>query len=247
VTSAQRARLVLALGVLNLVLASFALAVGITGSRPTDLGVAGVDRSPIVASPTGSPAVTPGESLTPSASTGPTSPGSSGVPGSQAPGSSVPPSAEPSPSPTPSEIIVAVVPTPTPVAIPTATPGGGTITPPTLRPTSAPSTPRPTAVPATPRPTTRPTPKPTPAPTAKPNAKPPHTRPPCPGSGTGPPGHNKGGSADRPCKGGHHGNGGKQDKATGGFVLVVPPLAGTLLGIGRRRAIAPLRRHLRAR
>ena len=241
-TSAQRARLVLALGVLNLVLASFALAVGITGSRPTDLGVAGVDRSPTMSSPTASPAVTPGEHVSPSA---PTSPGSSTVPGSQAPGSSIEPSGEPSPSPSPapSAIIVAIVPTPTPVA----TPAGGTINPPTLRPTTAPATPRPTAVPATPKPTARPTPKPTPAPTAKPNVKPTHNRPPCPGAGTGPPGHNKAGSGDRPCKGSHHGKGGKNDKATGGFVLVVPPLAGTLIGIGRRRAIAPLRRHLRPR
>jgi hypothetical protein len=30
-------------------------------------------------------------------------------------------------------------------------------------------------------------------------------------------------------------------------VLILPPLTGTLIGIGRRRAIAPLRRHLRAR
>jgi hypothetical protein len=246
VTSAQRARLVLALGVLNLVLASFALAVGITGSRPTDLGVAGVDRTPSPASPTSSPVTTtPGESVSPSATSEPTSPGSSAVPGSQEPPPSPEPSSQPSASPAPSEIVVAVVPTPTPVAIPTATPGGGITSPPTLRPTTAPSTPRPTAVPAAPKPTPRPTPKPTPAPTPKPNVKP-HSRPPCPATVNGPPGHNRTGSGDRPCKGGHHGNGGK-NKATGGFVLILPPLAGSLVGIGRRRAIAPLRRHLRTR
>ena len=50
VTSAQRARLVLSLGVLNIVLASFALAVGIIGPRVPDRGVAGLDRSPVLSS-----------------------------------------------------------------------------------------------------------------------------------------------------------------------------------------------------
>ena len=62
-TSAQRARLVLALGVLNLVLASFALAVGVIGPRPPDQGVAVLDQSPPSSS-----APTPGETQTGTAS-----------------------------------------------------------------------------------------------------------------------------------------------------------------------------------
>jgi hypothetical protein len=52
----------------------------------------------------------------------------------------------------------------------------------------------------------------------------------------------------RPCKShGHHAKGSTGGKAKGGFVIVLPQVAGTLLGIGRRRALRPLRRRHPAR
>jgi hypothetical protein len=258
VTSAQRARLVLALGVLNLVLASFALAVGIVGPRQPDQGVAGVDRS----SPPSSFAPSAEATQSSPVAIGPSTPGSSVVSGSPGPAStpSVEPSAIASPSvePSPSEVVVAVVPTPTPTSSGAGGSGNGpssqpaTSPPPPANPTptAAQPTPRPTPTPAraTPPPTPRPTPQATPAPTAKPVTKPVRALPPCPGSVDGPPGHNKTDQAVRPCKShGHHARGSTGGKAKGGFVIVLPQVAGTLLGIGRRRARRPLRRRLPAR
>ncbi|HTG42112.1 MAG TPA: hypothetical protein VK697_10930, partial [Methylomirabilota bacterium] len=89
-TSAQRARLVLSLGVLNLVLASFALAVGIVGPRQPDQGIAGIDRS----SPPSSSASAPASTEPGAGSIEPSSTPPSGVSGS--PLSSPVPSVEPS-------------------------------------------------------------------------------------------------------------------------------------------------------
>jgi hypothetical protein len=268
VTSAQRARLVLALGVLNLVLATFALAVGIVGPRQPDQGVAGVDRSPPPSSAAPSPEATQSSPV----AIVPT-PGSSVESGSPVPGSTpsavASPIGSPSLEPSPSAVVVAVVPTPTPT-----TPGAGgsgngpSSQPPTTpappanptptaaqpTPTAAPPaqrpTPRPTPTPAraTPPPTPRPTPQATAAPTPVPVTKPVRALPPCPGSVAGPPGHNKTVQPTRPCKShGHHAKGATGGKAKGGFVIVLPQVAGTLLGIGRRRARRPLRRRLPAR
>ena len=258
VTSAQRARLVLALGVLNLVLASFALAVGIVGPRQPDQGVAGVDRS----SPPSSSAPSPEATQSSPVAIVPSTPGPSIESGSPVPTStpSVEPSAIASPivEPSPSEVVVAVVPTPTPTTSGAGGSGNGpssqpaTIPGPPVNPIliAAPLTPRPTPTPAraTPPPTPRPTPQATSAPTAKPVTKPVRARPPCPGSVDGAPGHNKTNQADRPCKShGHHAKGSTGGKAKGGFVIVLPQVAGTLLGIGRRPGLRPLRRRLPAR
>ena len=261
-TSAQRARLVLALGVLNLVLASFALAVGIVGPRQPDQGVAGVDRS----SPPSSSAPSPGATQSSPVAIVPSTPSPSVESGSPLPASTstVEPSAIASPSvePSPSVVVVAVVPTPTPTTSGAGGSGNGPSSQPATTPgppanptpAAATPTPRPTPPPtptparATPPPTPRPTPQATPAPTARPVTKPVRARPPCPGAVDGAPGHNKTGQADRPCKSHrHHAKGSTGGKAKGGFVIVLPQVAGTLLGVGRRRALRPLRRRLTAR
>lgn len=260
VTTAQRARLVVALGALNLVLATFALAVGLNAPRVPD-GVAIASPGPV-----GTPPVVQPSGSTPTV--GPTpAPSQQGSPGpSPAPSPIATPSAVPSPSPGG----VAVVDRPTPIppqALPTAAPTGPAATPnatPT-GPASSPTPPSPTATPAAtpnstpaatappnppptatppptpkpPPPTARPTPPPTPTP--KP-AKEDKAMPPCPGAVDGPPGQNKGAApGDRPCgKGpGEHGNSG-----TKGGVILVLPIAFSALAA---RLTAPKRRSLRRR
>jgi len=236
VTAAQRARLVVALGVLNLVLATFALAVGIGAPRQAPGDVAAVPSSPAA---TGEPSL---------GAVGPTpASSSSAVPTSSSPSPSAPGSPSSSPSIEPSAvpsggIIVAIRPTPVPTdggAAPTTAPAA---TPrPTPAITQAPvATPAPTprATPkATPKPTPRATPQPTPKPTPKPKpAGKPAVRPPCPGEIDGPPGQQKGEGGDRPC------GKDKKDHTKGGIVLVLPmtlALAGDRL---RRRTSRSLRR-----
>jgi hypothetical protein len=242
VTIAQRARLVIALGVLNLVLASFALAVGIAGPLPPDQDVAGIDRTPIVSGLAETPSATTSGAVL----TEPLGPGSSAGSGS----STASPIVEPSPSasagsePSPSDVIVAVGPTPIPSTTPSAAPGGPGDQP-SANPTP-PVEPQPTKVPATPGPTAA-TPRPTPAPTAAPIAKPIRVMPPCPDGVNKPPGHHKAAVTDRPCKpAAKHGKHSKGNVTSGGFIFIVPPLAGGLLGIGRG-PLRPLRRRLGTR
>ena len=235
-TSAQRARLVVALGLLNLVLATVALTAGLIAPSQPDRGVA-AGTSPAPSE------LVPGTSSNPSASpaNSPTTPvgSESAPPGSPSVPPSVEPSVEPSTSPAPSAPTVAQGPTPTPAAspivvktpAPTATPRS-TATP---RPTSQPTATPPTPPKPTPEPTARPTVPPTPAPTTAPvDGKVKNPRPPCPSAGGDPPGHNKGQEPmTRPCGGkGDHGNGGSG-------VVIVLPLA--LLGAaasGRRLLVA---------
>jgi hypothetical protein len=240
VTSAQRARLVVAMGLLNLILATVALTAGLIAPAQPDGGIAvGASSQPSPSAPGSSSEPAGASPSTSGASASPTTPSASE---STPPASSSPtPSSEPSASPTESAPTVAQGPTPTPAATPVVvrTPAPST-TPhatPTPRPTSRPTATPPT--PPTPKPTTNPTARPTPAPTPTPivvKAKKP--MPPCPTAGGGPPGHHKGeGSTTRPC-------GSKNDHGKGGSgVVIVLPLA--LLGAaatGRRRLGAGIRR-----
>jgi hypothetical protein len=106
-------------------------------------------------------------------------------------------------------------------------------------PTTTPApdrTPRPTAEP-TAKPTPKPTPKATPEPTPEPVVHETRPRPPCPGDGAGPPGHNKTlPPPSRPCgPGDHHG------KGQNGIVFVLPLGLGPFL-VGIRRRITDRRR-----
>jgi hypothetical protein len=254
VTSAQRARLVVAMGLLNLILATVALTAGVVAPTQPDRGIAG-GPSPIpsVVAPSGSSEPSSSSPSTFGPGGSPTTPSASESP-SVSPSASTP--VEPSggaPGPTPSGPLVAQGPTPTP-PIATAPPGtgngggGGNTPPPTATPPPN-RTPSPTATPlATPRPTTRPTPaptvRPTPQPTARPTpaptavvAKVKKPRPPCPSVDTLPPGHNKIDGATRPCGGkGDHGNGGS------GVVIVLPIALLGLVASEPRRVAAGVRR-----
>jgi hypothetical protein len=237
VTNAQRARLVVALGLLNLILATVALTAGLVAPAPTGPDVAQATTTPASGSevPAGSPQPTgPAASGSPIETSA--SPGSSE---STPPESAAPsPSVEPSASPAASGPIVAEGPTPTPGSVASTPPllhGGGRTPPPSPIATPQP-TPRPTPRP-TPKPTVRPTPAPTPAPNGDKAKKP---RPPCPSADAGPPGHNKTApSPSRPCgsKGAGHGQG------SNGIVFVLPlALAGAAVGGGRRRIAETVRR-----
>ncbi len=180
-TTAQRARLVLALGVMNLVLAVAALAVGGLGGQVPGIaaGASGVAIAPSAPAPS-------------AAGSGPASPGTSpGTPVPASPPASVAPASPPTQVETPS-----ATPTNAPPA-PSATPEPGTVGPPAVGQTPAPTV-APTA--ATGRPAPKPSAKPTPAPTAASVINRP--RPPCPGAGAVPPGHDKVVNPSRPC--GHH-------------------------------------------
>src|SRR5690242_19068788 len=95
VTSVQRARLVVALGVLNLVLATFALAVGFGAPRTAPGEVAVISPTPVVTVP---PSTTPSGPTPTETTTSP--PGSPGIP-TTTPAPSVQPSASVNPSVTP--------------------------------------------------------------------------------------------------------------------------------------------------
>jgi hypothetical protein len=226
VTSAQRARLVVALGVLNLVLATLAFAVGIGAPRPP---LGGVAAAPTPAPPSLA-AVSPSVEPVPTSAPAPTGPASS-------PTSAPPSVALPSVAPQPTEIPIGGV------AVAERPPNNP---PATSAPTSAPTTspPRPTPTPAsTPAPTTKPKPPPTPQPAAKP------AHPPCPGTIDGPPGHNKGQPYDKPCgKGGNGGGGdnghGKDSNGGKGGVILAFPVGLAAFVAGSRRRIA---RSLRTR
>ena len=227
VTKAQRARLVVAMGLLNLILATVALTAGLVApARPSgdiagNLGTPGPSLT--IASPTAS-------EPTPTSSTGTNpEPTPSGVEPSVEPSAAPPlePSVEPSTSPAiPTEPpVVAVIPTPTP----------GT-TPPSQPPLV--STPRPTA-----RPTAQPTPNPTPSPEPV-SGKVNKPRPPCPGEASGPPGHHKvAPPPGRPCApatSSGNGHGGT------GMVVVLPLALGGLVATIRTRFVLSSRQIGRA-
>lgn len=174
VTAAQRLRLVLALGVINLVLASVALGVGIAGAPFATPGIAVVEPTP--AAPNGS---TPGGPPGTSNPGSPRSPQPSSRPGGTGPEPSTEPGSQPTPTPTPPEA------SPSPSIEPAASPV------PSEPPAPTPTTPRqvlavkPGTSPAsssgggggpqsTPRPPANPTPAPTPAstPVVRPQPKP---------------------------------------------------------------------------
>jgi hypothetical protein len=234
VTSAQRARLVVALGVLNLVLASLAFAVGITApTQPTD----GVAAAPSTApSPVSLPPPIETQTPPPSRSTpGPTQPTSTPAP-TPTPTPTATPPVEPSAIPVPTGVVIVAArpPGPSQAAAPTAPA-------PTPDPAARPA---PTDPPPKPAPTAKPPPKP--APTPKPAAKP-QVHPPCPGAVEGPPGHSKGQPWEKPCGKGGSGDSGKSKDAKGGIVIVLPLALSMWLAGGRRRVADSLRRRPSAR
>lgn len=217
-TAVQRARLVVAMGLLNLILATVALTAGIVGPNPATGDIARASDGPGVG-PTG-PGRSPNPSTTePTLSPGPTPAPSGSVPSpSTEPGGSGAPAGSASPVPS-GDPIVAVGPTPTP--------GTDTSTmPPLARPTQSatpvPAKPTPRA---TPRPTVRPAP--TPAPATGSAKKP---RPPCPDHVSGPPGHRKVTPPPaRPC--------GKGDGAVNhGIVVLFPLVVGSAIASAIRRS-----------
>ena len=235
-TPSQRARLVVALGVLNLVLATLAFAVGIGAPRQPLGGIA--------AAPTAAPSIAqaspPVASNPPSRSPAPTEP----TPSPEVPPSVAPPSVQPTPSEVP---IGGAEVAERPPARPPATNGPEATSAPTASPTHPSPTPASTPAPTTkPPPTPKPEPTPKPPPTPQPASKPVH--PPCPGTVDGPPGHNKGQPYEKPCgkSGGNgHDNGGNGSK--GGVVVVLPIGLAALVAGGRRRVSRSLRRRPLAR
>jgi hypothetical protein len=253
VTSVQRARLVVALGILNLALATMAFAVGTFG----------IPASPLVgpAQPSGNTAVGQSPSAGPTTSQAPASTPSGTAPASESPGGSSPPEsppASPAASPTPSSTTTAVNPnippaTIGPTLVPSGSPGGETPAPaqpteaptvPTAQPTSTPSV-QPTVAP-TPAPTTAPTTRPTPAPTAQPAAEPAaRDHPPCPQDIEGPPGHNKTSDPKQPCGQGKDKHGSGKDHGQDNGVILIVPFLGTLIGLSSRAQRRLLRRRHR--
>ncbi|HYX10543.1 MAG TPA: hypothetical protein VE817_01090 [Candidatus Acidoferrum sp.] len=240
-TAAQRARLVVALGLLNLILATVALTAGfVAPARPDhDIAVTGATPAP---SPSLAIEGSPGANPTPAESAGS---------GSEPPPASVGPSIEPSIAPSPAssgEPPASTAPTEGPIVAVAPTPTPGTTNP---SPSPAVSTPRPTHQP-TPQPTAHPTPRPTAKPTPRPTARPTATpepvtgkvskpRPPCPGDGSGPPGHNKvEPPPGRPCSAKGKGSGGT------GMVVVLPLALGGLAATIRARLMLGSRRMVRA-
>ena len=225
-----RVRLVIALGMLNLVLVTVALAIGsVAPTNPGPGGIAGGQTSQPSGPLTGAASRQPSPSPQPASPT----PGSSTGGGPSPTGGGTAPS--PSPEPSASEV---------PSASPQGSPAASLepSVPPASTQTNPPSTPRPPAsvVPArpsrpsptperTPRPTATPvrTPQPTSTPT-QPTLPPPATpkaRPPCPGSVDGPPGHHKTtGPVVRPCG---HGRGHNGDEGKAGWLVVLFPLSGS--------------------
>jgi hypothetical protein len=230
VTTAQRARLVVALGILNLVLATLALGVGTFGvpSVPPRPDTAANSPSPSAPTGTTEPQPTPGSTDEPGATN---QPGPTGQPGSTdeptgSPGTE-PPSSEPPASQLPS-----VAPS-VPTQAPTLVPGPAVSEPPAVVPASNP----PLARPPTATPTPRPNPTPPPAATPEPvsDQKP---RPPCPQNVSEPPGQVKVDTRQQPCgKGKAAKIAGKSGKPIeGGFIIIIP-IAGAaawLAGAGRR-------------
>jgi hypothetical protein len=252
VTTAQRARLVVAMGLLNLILATVALTAGVVIPSHPQRDVAAIVGTPspsvlaVGPSPTGSPVPTG----TPLASPEPTSPSGPSVEPTTGPSvePSIGPSDGPSIAPTASPTgsggpIVGVNQTPSPAVRQTPSPTAASTPTPTAASTPTPtavSTPTPTSAP-TARPTAHPTPPPTPAPTQVGVVLKP--RPLCPSDADGPPGHHKVAPAPtRPCAPAtkSHGSGGN------GMVVVLPLALGGLAAATRTRLVLGARRLVRA-
>ena len=159
-TGAQRLRLVLALGVVNLVLATVALGVGITGTQQPQIAVVGPTAPPAIVTP--GPGSSAGPISTPAGPTPtrtpPNGPGSSGQPGAE-PSPIVPP-VTPSAAPSPS-----VAPSPSPSIeppVPSVAPSGGPVLAGGSEPDPAVAAPGSNDGPGKPPP-----PKPTPTPTPR--------------------------------------------------------------------------------
>jgi hypothetical protein len=231
VTKAQRARLVVAMGLLNLILATVALTAGLVAPARPSGDIAGNLGTPGPSRPGASPSA--GEPTATSSTGANPEPTPSGIVPSVEP--SVVPPLEPSVEPPGEPSASTAIPTEPPVVAVIPTPTAGTTgrsQPPLV------STPRPTV-----RPTAAPTPKPTPSPSpvAGKVSKP---RPPCPGDASGPPGHHKVvPPPGRPCApatsngNGHGGN---------GLVVVLPLALGGLAATIRTRFKLSSRRLVRA-
>jgi hypothetical protein len=240
VTTAQRARLILSLGVLNLVLATIALGVGGVGLQQRSEGPA---RPPVavVTNPTPTtPGVAPGRSSAPS-------PGTAGPTAAPSPGTL-------SPAPTTSPVPTIATGSASPGTVPAATGGPSVTGAPAATPTAAPSaTPRPTAA-RTAQPTAQPTAAPTARATAKPTPKPTavvakpgngtkaKAHPPCPSKYGPPPGHAKTQDPHKPCGNGGGKGGNDKDTAQGGIVLILPLMASATAWAVRPRRLRPRRR-----
>ena len=211
VTPAHRARLVVALGLVNLALAGVALAVGAFGlplgppssPRPTDAAVISPTPQPSV--PESPPPPTP-------------------VPQTQPPEPSESPSASPSPTPTPPPEA-----TPPPIAV---APGASPAPRPAATQAPARATPRPTPVPAGPTapPAAAPTQPPPDAPAVDAKAL-----PPCPEHGGAPPGQSKVvGPKEHPCRPGAGVGRGGVEPGSGIFLVLPLGLAAAFRLRGRR-------------
>jgi len=233
VTTAQRARLVVALGILNLVLATLALGVGAFGvpSGPPHPDTAANSPSPSAPPGTTEPEPTPGSTDEPGSTDqpGPTDEPTE-PPGTEppsAPPASVPPAGE-QPTEEPSA----------PTAAPPLIPGPGASEPPAVVPASNPPLARPPTATPTPRPEPTAPPAPTPAPVS--DQKP---RPPCPQNVSEPPGKAKVDTRQQPC-GKAKGTkvAGQNGKRVEGGLVVIFPIAGAaawFAGAGRRGRARP--------
>lgn len=229
------------MGLLNLILATVALTAGLVGPTQRDDGIAVIDSpGPSSGAVASSPSIEPAPSASASGGTEPSPPsvGPSIEPSiAPTPGPSTEPAASTAPSEGP---IVAVAPTPTPGSTNAGRPPVVATPRPTANPTAKPTA-KPTAPPSA-KPTAKPTPRPTstPAPVSHKAKKP---RPPCPGDGSRPPGHNKVEPAPgRPCA--------PKDKGKGsggnGMVVVLPLAIGGLAATIRTRLAFGSRRVVRA-
>jgi hypothetical protein len=227
VTKAQRARLVVAMGLLNLILATVALTAGVVAPARPNGEVPANGGAPSPSRPVASPGAS---EPTPTSSAGANpEPTPSGVGPSLEP--SVEPSGEPSVEPSVKPSASTAIPTEPPIVAVLPTPTGGS---------TGPSQP---PLVSTPRPTVRPTPRPTPSP--EPVAGKVHKpRPPCPGDASGPPGHNKvAPPPSRPCTPGTpNGNG----SGGNGMVVVLPLALGGLAATIRTWFLLSSRRLVRA-
>ena len=226
-TKAQRARLVVAMGLLNLILATVALTAGLVAPVRPSGDIAGNLGTPGSSRPVASPSASE-----------PTATSSTGA----------------NPEPTPSGVVPSVVPSLEPpvessaepsasTAIPTEPPVVAVIPTPTAG-TAGPSEP---PLVSTPRPTVGPTAHPTPNPTPIPEPvadKVNKPRPPCPGDASGPPGHHKvvlpPGRPCAPATSNGNGHGGN------GLVVVLPLALGGVAATIRTRVMLSSRRLVRA-
>lgn len=222
-TAGQRARLVVALGLLNVILVGAVLTIsGVLEPRPLTRGdgVAGATVTPAPTAPWSPAPPTEVAFATPFPTAGSPTPPLTGP--TPTPGGPEPTPILPTPT-GPTLTVPAISP-----LVPTAaatTPGATLARPPA--PTERPATaPPPTAAP--PRPTAKPATEKPARPARTPKPKPAQVGPsvPCPGSG--PPGHQHGNPEPRPC-----GQGGGRGAA--GFLFLAPLLGAGVLVTGVRR------------